>query len=130
LTLPPLWSVGTARRAVRARKAGATRAKGRACGNGSGGFTAGDAAARRPYQISFRHLWGKEKRAELLKTLHEPSKKIYDRLKPPLEIGLPFLPMKLESGHFKWPPAHGNFPRFVSRRENQPRRISGGRGKR
>ncbi len=61
-------------------------------------------------EISFRHLWGKEKRAELLKTLNEPTKKIYQKLKPPLEIGLPFLPAKTESGYFKWPLLTEIFP--------------------
>ena len=54
-------------------------------------------------EIQFRHLWGKDKRAELLATLNESPEKIYTRLKPPLEIGLPFLPMKTESGFYKWP---------------------------
>jgi hypothetical protein len=46
----------------------------------------------------------------LLKTLNEPPKKIYDRLKPPLEIGLPFLPTKMKSGYFKWPLLTEIFP--------------------
>jgi len=54
-------------------------------------------------EIQFRHLWGKDKRGELLATLNEPPKKIYTRLKPPLEVGLPFLPMQTESGYYKWP---------------------------
>jgi hypothetical protein len=54
-------------------------------------------------EIQFRHLWGKDKRGELLATLNEPLKKIYTRLKPPLEVGLPFLPMQTEAGYYKWP---------------------------
>ena len=69
----------------------------------SGGSPDGTGGSPVPPDILFRHLWGKEKRAELLKTLNEPPKKIYDRLQPPLEIGLPFLPTKMESGYFKWP---------------------------
>ena len=61
-------------------------------------------------EIQFRHLWGQDKRGELLKTLNEPPKKIYTRLKPPLEVGLPFLPMKTESGYFKWPLLTELFP--------------------
>ncbi|NOS71762.1 MAG: N-6 DNA methylase [Verrucomicrobia bacterium] len=57
----------------------------------------------REHAVQFRHLWGKEKRAELLDTLNQPPKKIYTRLKPPLEVGLPFLPMKTEAGYYKWP---------------------------
>jgi len=54
-------------------------------------------------EIKFRHLWGKDKREKLLATLNEPLTKIYTRLKPPLEVGLPFLPMKTESAYYKWP---------------------------
>ena len=60
--------------------------------------------------IYFRHLWGKDKRAELLATLNEPPNKIYTRLKPPLEVGLPFLPMQTESGYYKWPLLPELFP--------------------
>ncbi len=61
-------------------------------------------------KIHFRHLWGKEKRAELLATLAEPPKRIYQRLKPPLAMGLPFLPAKTEAGYFKWPLLADIFP--------------------
>ena len=61
-------------------------------------------------EVSFRHLWGKDKRGELLATLNEPPKKIYTRLKPPLEVGLPFLPMKTETGFYKWPLLTELFP--------------------
>lgn len=61
-------------------------------------------------EIQFRHLWGKEKRAELLDTLDQPQKKIYTRLKPQMEVGLPFLPAKTELGFFKWPLLPGIFP--------------------
>jgi hypothetical protein len=63
-----------------------------------------------PTEIQFRHLWGKDKRGELLATLNEPTKKIYSRLKPPLEVGLPFLPMQTETGYFKWPLLTELFP--------------------
>jgi hypothetical protein len=61
-------------------------------------------------EIQFRHLWGKDKRAELLVTLNEPPKNIYARLKPPLEVGLPFLPMQTKSGYYKWPILTKLFP--------------------
>ena len=60
--------------------------------------------------IQFRHLWGKNKRGELLATLDQPPEKIYTRLKPPLEVGLPFLPMQTESGFYKWPLLTELFP--------------------
>src|SRR5439155_18262395 len=58
----------------------------------------------------FRQLWGKEKRIELLTSLKESPKKIYTRLKPRLELGLPFLSAKVESGFFKWPLITELFP--------------------
>jgi len=54
-------------------------------------------------EIKFRHLWGKNKRMELLGSLNESPEKSYSRLKPPLEVGLPFLAMQTESGYYKWP---------------------------
>jgi hypothetical protein len=61
-------------------------------------------------EIRFRHLWGKNKRAELLASLNESPKKIYMRLKPQLEVGLPFLSAKMEPGFFKWPLLKELFP--------------------
>lgn len=61
-------------------------------------------------EIQFRHLWGKAKRAELLKSLATPPGKVYQRLKPSLEMGLPFLPAKTEAGYFKWPLLTDVFP--------------------
>jgi hypothetical protein len=61
-------------------------------------------------EIRFRHLWGKEKRRDLLTSLAESPKKIYTRLKPQLEIGLPFMPTKMEVGYFKWPLLTDLFP--------------------
>jgi hypothetical protein len=61
-------------------------------------------------EIQFRHLWGKDKRRELLASLTEPSKGTYTRLKPPMEVGLPFLPTKTESSFFKWPLLTELFP--------------------
>ncbi|HEY5232099.1 MAG TPA: type ISP restriction/modification enzyme, partial [Verrucomicrobiae bacterium] len=61
-------------------------------------------------EIYFRHLWGKDKRGELLATINEPPKNIYTRLKPPLEVGLPFLPMKTEASYYKWPLLTELFP--------------------
>jgi hypothetical protein len=60
--------------------------------------------------ISFRHLWGKDKRAELLKTLDQPPAKVYTTLKPRVEVGLPFFPVKTDSSFFKWPLLPDLFP--------------------
>ncbi|MCU0784016.1 MAG: N-6 DNA methylase [Verrucomicrobia bacterium] len=61
-------------------------------------------------EIQFRHLWGKDKRAELLNTLDQSPKNIYGKLKPQMEVGLPFLPTKMESVFFKWPLLTDLFP--------------------
>lgn len=54
-------------------------------------------------EISFRHLWGTDKRAELLASLAQPRKKIYTRLKPPLALGLSFTPGIVSADYLKWP---------------------------
>jgi hypothetical protein len=61
-------------------------------------------------QVQFRHLWGKEKHAELLKSLGESSANLYEALQPPLEVGLPFLPAKVELDFFAWPLLPDLFP--------------------
>ncbi len=58
--------------------------------------------------IHFRHLWGKAKRAELLATLGQP--KLYETLKPPVAVGLPFLPTKTTAAFFTWPLLPELFP--------------------
>ena len=60
--------------------------------------------------IRFRHLWGKNKRAELLESLGKPAAKIYKTLMPPVAVGLPFLPSKTSAGFFKWPLLTELFP--------------------
>ena len=96
------------------------RATTRGFGAGARRTTAG--AAVLPKEIQFRHLWGKDKRGELLATLNEAPKKIYTRLKPPLEVGLPFLPMQTEAGYYKWPLLTGllpvSFPGVKTSRDN------------
>jgi hypothetical protein len=61
-------------------------------------------------RIWFRHLWGKEKRNTLLETLQESREATYQALKPPLEVGLPFLPSKTKPAFFKWPSLPGLLP--------------------
>ncbi len=53
--------------------------------------------------IRFRHLWGKEKRAELLSTAIQDRDSLYQGLTPPRELGFPFLPLRTEVGYFAWP---------------------------
>jgi hypothetical protein len=57
-------------------------------------------------QISFRHWWGKRKREELLEALEalEPVSELpYQVLQPPLELGLPFVPMQVQAHYLAWP---------------------------
>ena len=60
--------------------------------------------------IRFRHLWGKEKRAELLASLGKRAAKIYETITPAVAVGLPFLPSKTSAGFFKWPLLTELFP--------------------
>ena len=61
-------------------------------------------------KIAFRHLWGKNKRAELLQTLDQDRERVYQSLKPSLDLGLAFLPSRTKSGFFKWPLLPELFP--------------------
>jgi hypothetical protein len=57
--------------------------------------------------ILFRNFWGKEKRAELLRSLDEPS---YSEIEPTLELGLPFMPAESNSRYLRWPRLPELFP--------------------
>ncbi len=52
-------------------------------------------------EVNFRHWWGKQKRAELLASLARKTK--YERLKPTLPLGLPFVPLEVRADYAKWP---------------------------
>ncbi len=51
--------------------------------------------------VKFHHWWGKEKRAELLGSLD--TKTSYEKLKPALPLGLPFVPLAVRREFAKWP---------------------------
>jgi len=53
--------------------------------------------------VRFRHLWGKTKRQQLLETATQDGQSLYQQLKPPLELGLPFAPARVDSGYLAWP---------------------------
>ena len=53
--------------------------------------------------VSFRHLWGKEKRAELLASADNDGKSLYEALVPAVEIGCPFTPGQFNGDYMKWP---------------------------
>ena len=60
--------------------------------------------------VSFRHLWGKEKRALLLQTAGQDGRSLYERLTPPLALGLPFAPAKVGAEYLSWPVLPDIFP--------------------
>jgi hypothetical protein len=53
--------------------------------------------------LHFRHWWGKRKREELLEALKQVSELPYQVLQPPLELGLPFVPMQVQAHYLAWP---------------------------
>jgi hypothetical protein len=53
--------------------------------------------------IQFRHLWGTQKREDLLKTAQSPPETLYEALRPSLALGLPMLPTAVGEGYAAWP---------------------------
>ncbi len=53
--------------------------------------------------VGFRHLWGTAKREDLLATANSEPAALYQALRPPLELGLPFVAAAVGAGYFKWP---------------------------
>ena len=60
--------------------------------------------------VSFRHLWGKDKRAELLASVGHDGKAPYDVLRPQAEVGYPFMPSVVAEGYLLWPKLPELFP--------------------
>jgi hypothetical protein len=69
-----------------------------------------DAGATNAATVRFRHLWGKTKRQQLLETAAQDGQSLYQQLKPPLELGLPFVPAQVGSGYLAWPLLTDLFP--------------------
>jgi hypothetical protein len=67
----------------------------------------GDAGAA---GVRFRHLWGKTKRQRLLETAAQDGESLYEQLRPPLELGLPFAPARVDTGYLAWPLLPDLFP--------------------
>lgn len=63
-------------------------------------------------QLGFRHLWGKEKRAQLLATEWQDGKCVYDLLTPPASLGLPFFPTQAVTAYEVWSSLLELFPTF------------------
>ena len=60
--------------------------------------------------VSFRHLWGRSKRADLLTTAEVPPSALYDDVAPVLPLGLPFVQTVVGEGWFDWPSLPDLFP--------------------
>ena len=54
-------------------------------------------------EMSFRHLWGQTKRAELIETAEAESSVLYEAIKPASRLGSPFAPTATSEGWFAWP---------------------------
>ncbi len=54
-------------------------------------------------KIEFRHLWGEDKRAELIKTAEMEPEILYDTFEPSLLLGLPFTRMIVADDWSSWP---------------------------
>lgn len=67
---------------------------------GSPAHSSSEAAYQPHAELTFRHWWGKEKRAELEASL-EKTKPI-QLLKPTLKFGLPFVPMGMNTDYHAW----------------------------
>jgi len=61
--------------------------------------------------VRFRHLWGRGKREELLKSLEAtPYADLYEEITPPCALGLPFTPAQVTSSYLLWPLLPELFP--------------------
>ena len=60
--------------------------------------------------VSFRHLWGRAKRTELLATAEGGAGTLYGNVEPVLPLGLPFTRTAVSAGWFEWPSLPDLFP--------------------
>jgi len=60
--------------------------------------------------VSFRHFWGRNKRAELLTSLKSEKQNPYQILSPSVEIGYPFKPAEVAVNYLTWPLLPEIFP--------------------
>ncbi|WP_210189550.1 type ISP restriction/modification enzyme [Sinorhizobium sp. A49] len=65
-----------------------------------------------PETVQFRHLWGANKRQELLATAEADTATLYQTFTPPLELGYPFASATLDLGYFDWPRLYDLMPFF------------------
>ena len=60
--------------------------------------------------VGFRHLWGQEKRTELMETADAEPDALYEGIEPILPLGLPFVRSAVSDGWFDWPTLPDLFP--------------------
>ena len=75
-------------------------------------------------EIGFRHLWGQAKPAELMATAEAEPGVLYEAIEPVLPLGLPFMRTAVSDGWFDNPALPDFVSCVVSRRQDQPRRVS------
>ena len=61
-------------------------------------------------EVGFRHLWGQAKREELIETEEVEPRKLYESVKPVLQLGLPFAQTAVSKDWFDWPALPDLFP--------------------
>lgn len=62
--------------------------------------------------VSFRHLWGAQKRQLLLETAETGTASLYQPITPHLELGLPFVSTMVGAGYLEWPRLPDLLPAF------------------
>ena len=60
--------------------------------------------------VEFRHLWGKTKRQQLVESLLQDRKLLYETVIPAIKLGLPFRPMEVDANYTDWPLLPELFP--------------------
>ena len=60
--------------------------------------------------IGFRHIWGKAKPEELILTAEAEPSALYQKIKPVLPLGLPYMRTTVSDGWFNWPSIPDLFP--------------------
>ncbi len=61
--------------------------------------------------VAFRHLWGRDKRATLLAEANgAPQGVAYETVSPATPLGLPFMPLRSNTGYLNWPLLADLFP--------------------
>ena len=61
-------------------------------------------------EVHFRHLWGRTKREELVRTADSEPEALYERIEPSLPLGMPFLRTTVDERWFDWPALPDLFP--------------------